>query len=147
MVLIAFAIFKKFEYNPNIIERERKIFNKITNGRLQQHNIDFMRQQDLRGGYKLEHIEPFFGFRDVKVDPAYKFINPKLRKIANKLFDNIINVVDIIGQNSTPDHNDVIKLGDGIRNDKARMDELHSYAENIVKHYNKLVEEAYKLGL
>jgi hypothetical protein len=96
IVLISYAIFKKFEYNPNTIERERKIFNKIIKERLRQSNIDFMRQQNLRGSYRLEDIQPFFDFRDVKADPTYKFINPKLNKITNDLFDNIIKVVDII---------------------------------------------------
>jgi hypothetical protein len=147
MILIAFAVFKKFEYNPNTIERERKTFDKLTNSRLQQYNIDFMRQQNLRSGYTLEDIQPFYNFRSVKTDPTYKFINPKLNRIANKLFDNIIKVVDIITQNSTAGHNNVIRLGDRIRNDKNEMDELHSYAENIVKYYDKLVKESYKLGL
>ena len=106
-----------------------------------------MRQQDLRGGYRLEDIKPFFDFRDVKADPTYSFINPKLNKIAGKLFDNIIKVVDIISQNSTPEHNNVIRLGHNMRNDNVRMGELHGYASNIVKYYNKLVQEAHKLGL
>ena len=147
VLLIIYAIFKKFEYNPNTIERERKTFNKITTERLRQHNIDFMRQQDLRGGYRLEDIKPFFDFRDVKADPTYSFINPKLNKIAGKLFDNIIKVVDIISQNSTHEHNNVIRLGHNMRNDNVRMGELHGYASNIVKYYNKLVQEAHKLGL
>lgn len=147
---ILYGIYRKitnFEYNEYNFLKEKEIFEVIINGLLPSSSIDFMRDQNFRSSFRYEYIKVFFDFRDKKKNPKYAFINPRLEKTKTKLFDNIISLVDIVTQYSVSNSNNVVLLYDSIRNNNEKMKELHTYADNICKYYDKLVKDGHRLGL
>lgn len=146
--IIGWGIYKKistYEYNKYNFLREKDTFNKVLS-LFSDSTIYFLRNQDFGSTFLVDHIKPLFNFRDIKLASSYTFINPKLEKLKNELFDNVIILIDNILQNSKTSRNDVIRLHSKISQNFNELQKINEYANNICKSYNQLVKEGYKIG-
>jgi len=147
LLISVYQKFKVFEYNENNIQNDKELYHKLLDEILPDYSIEFIRNQNFRDSFRLENIQPFYDFRRLQQNPKYTFINPKIDRVKANLFNNIIDLVDIITTKSVPNENNIILLFDSVLNDNLKIKEIHDYANNICKYYDQLVAVGRENGL
>jgi hypothetical protein len=142
VIIIIIICQKPYGYDNEKRKADKKLFNKIRkdlNG-----DIYFIREHNFRGSFNTKNLQKLYAFEDIKNDPNYKFLNPKIEKIKNELVKNVIRFKDIALTKTFSLHPNIVQVPTEWADTKPEIyntviQNLHTTANNICKCYDKFV--------
>lgn len=137
-----------------IIETDKKVFEKFVNTLPWNGSIGFIRAVDFHNVFETDSINDFHEFIFRSQNPAFEFIDPDLEGIKLELFEKITEFVGLVGIKTYPTHqvkrNSVPKewreSNPKVYNESVKI--LNNFTIEICECYDNLIKTAIrKLGI